>query len=193
MPCSHIQTRAPYILSTCMNYSTFPWSHQVTCPIRLDTIAHLFCGQINRSTPQGPRGRPVRAPPVARAHDNLQYFIISYGTRTGSVRDMQEYRTASLRTRKGFETTQNCKKKKPHRCHICGRIGPVRPPFGLFTGCLRTLNPYGAHKLILQASKLYGPTRGGKILQHRTGAVWGRTSYVQNSPYGPRCVMYLGH
>ena len=36
-------------------------------------------------------------------------------------------------------------------------MGPLRSPHGLFTGCLRSLNPCGARKLIMHALYLYGP------------------------------------
>ena len=74
----------------------------------------------------------------------------------------------------------------------------VRSPHGLFTGCLRSLNPYGARKLIMHALKLYGPRTGGKIrtAPHgaRVGSVNGRTIFVKNSPRtGPGSVMWLRH
>ena len=72
------------------------------------------------------------------------------------------------------------------------RTGPLRSPHGLFTGCLRPLTPYGGHKLIMHALKLYGPCTGR---QNSYGAV--RASWVDirilfktplgqpgNSPYG---------
>ena len=39
-------------------------------------------------------------------------------------------------------------------------MGRLRSPHGLFTGCLRSLNPYRARKLIMHALKLYGPHTG---------------------------------
>ena len=53
--------------------------------------------------------------------------------------------------------------------------GPMRSPHGLFTGCLLSLNPYGARKLIMHALKLYGPCTGK---QNSYGAAW--------APCGPR-------
>ena len=56
----------------------FPWSHQATGPVRLDTAAYLlWFGWIIRRTPRVPRAMPVLAP-----HGNLQCF--SYPT--GPVR-----------------------------------------------------------------------------------------------------------
>ena len=46
--------------------------------------------------------------------------------------------------------------KNPERASFLA----VRGPYGLFTGCLQPLNPYGARKLIMQALKLYGPRTG---------------------------------
>ena len=107
-------------------------------------------------------------------------FFISYGTRTGPVRDPQGCRTAALRIRKGIDTTRIV--KTPARASYLA----VRAPQGLFTGCLQYLNPYGVRKLIIHALKLYGPVRGGKIrtAPHgaRAGPVSGRTIFVQISP-----------
>ena len=88
-------------------------------------------------------------------------FIITYGTRTGPVRDPQGWRTAPLRTRKGIDPT--IIGKNPARASylaVRGPYGPLRPPHGLFTGCLQYLNPYGARRLIMHAFKLYGPRTG---------------------------------
>ena len=76
----------------------------------------------------------------------------------------------------------------------------VYSKLGLFTGCLWSLIPLGAHKL-MHALKLYGPLRGGifctALYVARTGPVFGRTIFVQNSPgtarTGPGCVMWLGY
>ena len=92
-----------------------------------------------------------------------------YGARAGC-------RTAPLRTRKGIDTTRIG--KNPARASyfaVRGRTGPVRGPHGLFTGCLKSLNPYGARKLIMHALKLYGPRTGR---QNSYGAARG--------PCGPR-------
>ena len=79
-------------------------------------------------------------------------FFISYGTRTGPVRDPQGCRTAPLRTRKGIDTTKI--DKNPARASyltVRGRTGPLRSPHGLFKGCLGFQNPYGARKLYFNA------------------------------------------
>ena len=99
---------------------------------------------------------PVRASYGPRTE--IFIFFISYGTRTGPVRDPQEFRTAAFRKRKGIDT--NRIGKIPHGRRIWpygARTGPLRAPQGLFTGCLQYLNPYGACKLIVHALKLYGP------------------------------------
>ena len=44
----------------------FPWSHQATGPVRLDTAANLWCGRMIRRTPRVPRAMPVRGPCVTR-------------------------------------------------------------------------------------------------------------------------------
>ena len=114
-------------------------------------------------------------------------FFISYGTRTGSVRDPQGCRTAALRTRKRL--TQPELAKLPHERRIWpygARTGLLRAPQGLFTGCLQSLNPCGARKLICMHWNSTVPVRGGKIrtAPHgaRAGPVSGRTIFVQNSP-----------
>ena len=117
-------------------------------------------------------------------------FFISYGTRTGPVRDPQGCRTAALRTRKGIDTTRIG--KTPARASYLA----VRAPQGLFTGCLQSLNPYGARKLIMHVLKLYGP-RTGRLNSYGAGPVSGRTIFVQNSPgtarMGSKSVMWLRH
>ena len=133
-------------------------------------------------------------------------FFISYGTRTGPVRDPQGCRTAPLRTCKGIDTTRIG--KNPARASyfaVRGRTGPVRGPHGLFTGCLKSLNPYGARKLIMHALKLYGPRTGR---QNSYGAARGPcgprewtydfcSKQPVNSPgtarTGPGSVMWLRH
>ena len=111
-------------------------------------------------TPCGARTGIVRAP-----HGNLQCF--SYPM--GPVRDPQECRTTALRTRTGIDTTRIG--KTPARASYLA----VRAPQGLFTGCLQSINPYGARKLIMHALKLYRPRTGR---QNSYGAARG--------PCGPR-------
>ena len=69
------------------------------------------------------------------------------------------------------------------------RTGPWRSLHGLFTDCLRPLNPYGARKLLMHALKLYGPPTGRQnsygAPQAGTGSVSGRTFCLKqpmNSP-----------
>ena len=72
----------------------------------------------------GPCTDPARESPM---------FFISYGTRTGPVRDSQWCRTVLLRTRRGIDTTRIC--KNPARASYvavrapCGSARAVR---GLF-------------------------------------------------------------
>ena len=65
--------------------------------------------------------------------------------------------------------------KLPHGRRIWpygSRTGPLRSPHGLFTGCLRSPNPYGARELIMHALKLYRPRTGRlKFVRRRTGPV----------------------
>ena len=100
---------------------------------------------------------PVWCPHVHRtgpAQESPMFFI-SYGTRTGPVQDPQRCRTTKI-----------C--KFPARASYVA----IRAPHGLFMGCLRYLNPHGAHKLMTHALKLYGPrTERQHFLQRRTGPV----------------------
>ena len=91
----------------------FPWSHQITGPVRLDTAAYLWFGWIIRRTPRAPRAMPVRA---------------SYGARTGPVRDPQGCRTGPLRTRKGIDTT--IIGRNPARASYLAVRGPYGPRTG---------------------------------------------------------------
>ena len=76
---------------------------------------------------------------------------------------------------------------------------PLRPPHGLFMGCLWSQNPYRARKLIMHALKLYRPRTGR---QNSYGAVWApwvdvrflfKTAWEQNIQPGPGSVMWLRH
>ena len=127
--------------------------------------------------PYGHRTGPAR---------EFAMFFISYGTRTGPVSDPQGCRTVPLRTHKGIHTTRIG--KNPIRASylaVRDPHGPPTAPHGLFTDCLLSINPYGAHKVTMHALKLYGPVRGDKIrtAPHgtRAGPVSGRTIFVQNS------------
>ena len=135
-----------------------------------------------------------------------QMIFISYGVRTGPVRDPQGCRTAPLRTRKGIDTTIIC--KNPARASyvvVRGPYAPLRAPHWLFTGWLLSLNPYGARKVIMHALKLYGPRTGG---QNSYGATrdphrpreWTYdfcSKQPGNNPgttrTGPGSVLWLGH
>ena len=161
----------------------FSWSHQATGPVRFDTAVYLWFGWKIRRSPRVPRAVPVRA---------------SYGPRTGIFNVFHILRDpygGPCVTRKGAvrrpygharELAQPELAKIPHGRRIWpygARKVPLRSPHGLFTGCLRYLNPYGAHKLIMHALKLYGP-RTGRQNPHgaRAGPLNGRTIFVQNSP-----------
>ena len=83
----------------------FSWSHQATGPVRLDTAVYLWFGWIIRRIPRVP---PVRCPCGHRtdpARESSMFFI-SYGIRTGPVRDPQGCRTTPLRTHEGIGTTK---------------------------------------------------------------------------------------
>ena len=111
-------------------------------------------------TPRVPRAVPVRA---------------SYGPRTGIfnvfhiLRDPCGTRKGAVRRPYGHarELTQPELAKIPHGRRIL--------PYGPRTGCSKSLNPYGARKLIMHALKLYGPRTGR---QNSYGAARG--------PCGPR-------
>ena len=106
----------------------FSWSHQATGPVRLDTSVHLWFGRMIRKTPRVPHTMPVRAP-----QGILQFFFISYGTRTGPVPDLQGCLTSPLRTRKGIDTSKI--DKNPARASYLAVWDPYRP----LTGCSRTV------------------------------------------------------
>ena len=108
----------------------------------------------------------MRAP-----HGNLQ--CVSYPT--GPVRDPCGTRNGAVRHPCGHvrKLTQPELAKIHHWRRIWpvwAGMGPLRSPHGLFTGCLRFQNPYGARKLIMHALKLYGPRTGR---QHSYGAARG--------------------
>ena len=105
----------------------FSWSHQATDPVRLDTAVYLWFGWIIRMTPRVPRAVPVRA------RTGIFIFFISYGNRTGPVRDPQGCRMAPLQTRKGIDTTKIG--KNPTRASYF----VVRGPYGSRTGCSRAV------------------------------------------------------
>ena len=74
------------------------------------------------------------------------------------------------------------------------RTDPLRSPLGLFMGCLRSLNPCGAHKLIMHALKLYGPRTGSQNSCGAERVPCGSREWTYdfcskqpgNSPYGAR-------
>ena len=156
----HIRLRAPYGLTRLYTYGLVEWFARLHgCSVRC---------------PYGHRADPAR---------ESSMFFISYGTRTGPVRDPQGCRTAPLRTRKGIDTTKI--DKNPTRASyltVRGRTGPLRSPHGLFKGCLGFQNPYGARKLYFNACI---KTPRAPYRQNSYGAradpVSGRMIFVQNS------------
>ena len=166
--CGHIRLRAPYGLTWLYTYGS----------IELFTGLHMDPVQCRCGHRTGP------------AWESPMFFIF-YGSRMGPVQEPQGCRMAPLRTREGIDTTRICKKKRTGV--VCDRTGPVYAPY---MGCLWSLNPYGACKLMMHAFKLFGPCTGR---QNSYGAapVTGCTIFVQNSPgtarTGPGSVMWLGH
>ena len=119
-------------------------------------------------TPCGARTRIARAP-----HGKLQCFPYP----TGPVRGPCGTRKGAVRQPYGHvrELTQPELAKLPHGRRIWpygARTGPLRAPQGLFTGCLQSLNPYVARKLIKYALKLYGPRTGRKNLYGAARGPW---------------------
>ena len=104
----------------------------------------------------------ARASVVRAPHGNLQCF--SYPT--GPVRGPCGTRKGAIRHSYGHvrELTQPEFAKIPHgrrKWPYGARTRRLWSPHGLCTGCLRSLNPYGARKLKIHALKLYGPRTGG--------------------------------
>ena len=130
----------------------FSWSHQATAPVRLDTAVHFWFGWMIRRTPWVPRAMPVRASYGPRKGIFHVFHILR--DPYGPVRDPQGRRMTPFRTRKVIDTARI--DKNPARASYLA----VRSPHGLFMGCLGYQNPYGARKLIMHASKLYGPRTG---------------------------------
>ena len=128
-------------------------------------------------TPCGARAGIVRVP-----HGNLQCF--SYPT--GPVRGPCGTHKGAVRQPYGHvrELTQPELAKLPHGRHIWpygARTGPLRPPQGLFTGCLESLNPYPRTGLKILNSPwtaynaciktLRAPYGEAKFVRRRTGPV----------------------
>ena len=169
---SHIQPRAPYNFSHPYHFLPIrpnEVSFGILCqcrslghirlrtPYGFDTAVHLWFDWIICRTPCRCGHR------VCPAQESSMFFIY-YGTRTGPMRDPQGCRTAPLQTRKGSNTTRNG--KNPARASYSA----VQSWHGLFTGCLRYLNPQGAHKPIIHAFELYRPRTGRQNLY---AGAWG--------------------
>ena len=159
-----------------------------TCTIWHDCTLMVWSN--NSQDSMGTRAGPVRASYGPRTEIFNAFHILRdpCGTRKGAVR--QPYGHVRELTQPEFGKT-------PARASYLA----VRAPQGLFTGCLHSLNPYGARKLIRHALKLYGPRTGRQnsygAVRARAGPVSGRTIFVQNSPgtarTGPGSVMWLRH
>ena len=179
----------------------FSWSHQARGPVRLDTAVYWWFGWIIRMTPRVPRAVPVRASYGPRTGIFNVFHILRdpYGARAGPARVPY----GALTDTQGNWHNQNWQKSRTGV--VFCRTGPVRGPHGLFTGCLKSLNPYGARKLIMHALKLYGPRTGR---QNSYGAARGPcgprewtydfcSKQPVNSPgtarTGPGSVMWLRH
>ena len=169
----------------------FSWSHQATDPVRLDTALYLWFGWMIRMTPRVPRAGPVRGP-----CGNLQCFSYPTGpvrARAGPARVPY----GALTDTQGNWHNQNWQKSRMGV--VFCRTGPVRFPHGLFTGCLKSQNPYGARKLIMHVLKLYGP-RTGRQNSYGGPREWTYdfcSKQPVNSPgtarTGPGSVMWLRH
>ena len=113
-----------------------PWSHQATGPVRLDTSVYLWFGWKMCRTQWVPRAIAVRAL-TGPARESSMFFI-SYGARTGPVRNPQWCRTAPLRARKGIDTT-TIGKNPARASYLAVRVPygslmvPARAVHGLFT------------------------------------------------------------
>ena len=164
----------------------FSWSHQATGPVRLDTAVYLWFGWIIRMTPRVPHAVPVGASCGSRTGIFNVFHILRglCGTRKGAVRCPYGH---------ARELTQPELAKSRTGVVFC-RTGPVRFPHGLFMGCLKSLNPYGARKLIMHALKLYAPRTGRQNSHGPVRAPWVDVRFLfkttceppGNSPYGAR-------
>ena len=110
-------------------------------------------------------------------------FLIFYGTRAGPARHL--YGQVRELTLPEFAKIPHGRRMWPYGA----RAGPLRSPHGLFTGYLRSLNPYGDRKLIMHALKRQGHECGGTGLVR---APWVDVRFLfktareqpDNSPYG---------
>ena len=123
-------------------------------------------------------------------------FFISY---TGLLRGPCGTHKGAARHPYGHERelTQPVFAKIPHGRRMWphgARMDPSRFSHGLFTGCLRSLNPYGARRLIMHALKLYGPRTGRQNSYGAARVPYGPREWTDdvcskqpgNSPYGAR-------
>ena len=127
-----------------------------------------------------------------RGHTGISNIFILWNPYR-AVRVMQGCRTTPLRTHNEIDTTRICKNPMwASYVVVRGPYGSLTVPHGLFTGCLRSLNPYGTRKLIMHALKPQG-----KIRTAPHGPREWTYGFVQNSPWtartGPGSGMGLGH
>ena len=101
---------------------------------------------------QCPYGRHTGPP-----QGNIQCF----SNPTGPVGDPQ----GTLMNTYGNRHNQNLRRIWPYGAHA----GPLRPPHGLFTGCVWSLNLYGARRLITPI--LRAPYGEATFVRRRTGPV----------------------
>ena len=98
-------------------------------------------------------------------HGYIKTFEWSNAYFIGAVQVLNGCLMAPLLAPTVFDTAKHC--KIPHRCLMwsCRTCrGSVQFPHRMFTGCLQSLNPYRAHKLIMHASNLYGLCMGWQNL-----------------------------
>ena len=117
----HIRLRAPCVLTRLYTYTYG----------LVDWFAGLYGYPLG--CPYGHRTGPAR---------ESSFFLISYGTRTGLVRDPKGCRTTPLRTRKGIDTTRIG--KNPTRASylaIRGPYGSLTVPTRAVHGMFRTSKP----------------------------------------------------
>ena len=201
-PVRFLARKAEWSARTNFIWVLFSGSNQATGPVRLDTAVHSWFHQIIRRTPHGPRAMPVRVSYGSRTGiSNVLHFLSdSYGARVG----LATMPHATLMDTYGNWHNQNLQKSRT--VVVCGRTAracPLRSLDGLFTSCLRSLNPYGAHKLITHASvpfhsrAPYGLFPGcsrAVLNKNRTSTHGARTGPVRRhtnfaSPYGTRRVL----
>ena len=115
----------------------FPWSHQATGPVRLDTSAYFWFGWIIRRTPRVPPTMPVRASCGPRTGIFNIFHILRdpYGARAWPSRVLY----GALTDTQGNWYNHNL--QKSHTGVVFGRTGP----YGHRTGCPRAVHNLKTH------------------------------------------------